>query len=107
MSAAWSTEIGDLPSPGSTTPTPVAVEHQGGTVTASSGGRAGPGDRLDGTGHLCELFYSAAAAASATAWSCVPWPPLTPTAPTTWPSRVSGIPPAKIMTLPSLEALIP
>lgn len=38
--------------------------------------------------------------ASAAVWSCSPVPPLTPTAPTTHPLRVSGIPPAKIMILP-------
>ena len=42
----------------------------------------------------------AATAASATAWSCAPIPPLTPTAPTTLPSCFNGIPPAKIITRP-------
>src|SRR6185503_7348313 len=42
--------------------------------------------------------------ASATAWSCSPEPPLTPMAPTTFPSFFNGIPPAKIMILPLLEA---
>jgi len=51
--------------------------------------------------------YRAAAPASATAWSCSPEPPLTPMAPTTLPSILSGIPPAKIMILPSFEAWIP
>ena len=47
-------------------------------------------------GRVKEL-QDAAAPASATAWSCSPEPPLTPTAPTTFPSDFSGIPPAKIM----------
>ena len=49
----------------------------------------------------------AAAAASATAVSCSPSPPLTPTAPTTSPSRLSGMPPAKIMTRPLLDSWMP
>ena len=49
----------------------------------------------------------AAAAASATAVSCSPSPPLTPTAPTTSPSRLSGMPPAKIITRPLLDSWMP
>ncbi len=45
--------------------------------------------------------------ASATVWSCSPEPPLTPMAPMTLPSRLRGMPPAKIMILPSLLAWIP
>ena len=40
------------------------------------------------------------APASATAWSCSPEPPLTPIAPTTFPSSFRGMPPAKIMIRP-------
>jgi len=47
---------------------------------------------------------NASAPASATEWSCFPLPPLTPMAPTTLPSRFSGMPPAKIMTRPPFEA---
>ena len=50
---------------------------------------------------------NAAAAASATVASCSPSPPLTPTAPTTWPSRLSGMPPAKITTRPLLDSWMP
>ena len=50
---------------------------------------------------------NAAAPASATAWSCSPDPPLTPTAPTTLPPFFSGMPPAKIITLPPFDAWIP
>jgi hypothetical protein len=59
---------------------------------------------LASLGRVC---HSAAAAASATAWSCSPSPPLTPTAPTIRPSRCSGIPPAKIMMRLSFEAAMP
>jgi hypothetical protein len=59
-------------------------------------------------GHRSSMVcHSAAAAASATAWSCSPSPPLTPTAPTIRPSRCSGIPPAKIMMRLSFEAAMP
>lgn len=51
--------------------------------------------------------HIAATAAAATALSCSPVPPLTPTAPTTWPLCRSGTPPAKIMMRPPLEACIP
>jgi hypothetical protein len=37
----------------------------------------------------------------------VPDPPQTPIAPTTFPSRFNGMPPAKIMILPLLDAWIP
>lgn len=47
---------------------------------------------------------NAAAPASATAWSCSPDPPLTPMAPTTLPLFLSGMPPAKIITLPPFDA---
>ena len=47
---------------------------------------------------------NAAAPASATAWSCSPDPPLTPMAPTTLPPFLSGMPPAKIITLPPFDA---
>ena len=50
---------------------------------------------------------SAAAAASATVVSWSPSPPLTPTAPTTWPSRSSGMPPAKMITRPLLVSWMP
>src|SRR5581483_2126764 len=50
---------------------------------------------------------NAAAPASATAWSWSPDPPLTPTAPTTFPFFFSGTPPAKIMILPLFDAWIP
>src|SRR5882757_10108024 len=43
-------------------------------------------------------YEQAAAAASATAWSCSPLPPLTPTAPTIWPFTLIGMPPAKVIT---------
>ena len=49
----------------------------------------------------------AAAAASATAWSCSPVPPLTPTAPTTAPPRRSGTPPAKTITRPPFDTWMP
>jgi len=69
-------------------------------------------DLRDGTATPCGpgpagYEENAAAPASATAWSCSPEPPLTPIAPTTFPSRLSGIPPAKIMILPSFDAWIP
>ena len=37
-----------------------------------------------------DASYNACAPASATAWSCSPDPPLTPMAPTTFPSLLSG-----------------
>ena len=43
-------------------------------------------------------YDHAATTASATAWSCLPLPPLTPTAPTIWPFALMGMPPAKIIT---------
>jgi hypothetical protein len=52
-------------------------------------------------------YEQAATAASATAWSCSPLPPLTPTAPTIWPFIVSGAPPAKIITRPWFEMWMP
>jgi hypothetical protein len=63
--------------------------------------------RPDGAGSPAAVCHSVAAAASATAWSCSPSPPLTPTAPTIRPSRCSGIPPAKIMMRLSFEAAMP
>ena len=68
-------------------------------------GRAG---RRRGPGRLpWARSQKAAAAASATVVSCSPSPPLTPTAPTTWPSRSSGMPPAKIITRPLLDSWMP
>ena len=68
-------------------------------------GRAG---RRRGRGRLpWARSQKAAAAASATVVSCSPSPPLTPTAPTTWPSRSSGMPPAKIITRPLLDSWMP
>ena len=54
--------------------------------------------------YFCTPPQNPRAPASATAWSCLPMPPLTPTAPTTAPLRFSGTPPAKIITRPSLDA---
>ena len=68
--------------------------------------------RLDADGLVAAFpaltgAQNAAAPASATVVSCSPSPPLTPTAPTTWPSRLSGMPPAKTITRPSLDAWMP
>src|SRR5207249_9564570 len=51
--------------------------------------------------------YNAAASTAATALSCSPDPPLTPIAPTALPSFSNGMPPAKTMILPLLDAWIP
>ena len=59
------------------------------------------------TPHALGSAQKAAAAASATVASCSPSPPLTPTAPTTLPSRLSGTPPAKIITRPLLDSWMP
>ena len=53
---------------------------------------------------VAAAYQNAAAPASATAWSWSPDPPLTPMAPTTLPSRFSGMPPAKIMMRPLFDA---
>src|ERR1700682_3605696 len=52
-------------------------------------------------------YEQAATAASATAWSCSPLPPLTPTAPAIWPFTLIGRPPAKIITRPWFDAWMP
>ena len=46
-------------------------------------------------------------AASHTAVSCSPVPPLTPTAPTMTPSARTGAPPANTITFPLLDAWMP
>src|SRR6202034_3947910 len=66
-------------------------------------------DRQPGFEQSMFLYFilAAAAPASATLWSSTPDPPLTPIAPTTSPPRLIGMPPAKIIILPSFEAWIP
>lgn len=83
------------------------------SAAASSCPRTRPGSPAP-AGDLRDIALStqftvhiAATAAAATALSCSPVPPLTPTAPTTWPLCRSGTPPAKIMMRPPLEACIP
>ena len=59
---------------------------------------------MECSGSITGYCLNAATPASATAWSFTPELPLTPTAPTTWPPRLMGMPPAKIMILPLFEA---
>ena len=73
------------------------------TTCAASGG-GGAEESAGAAACFLSRDQKAAAPASATAWSWSPEPPLTPMAPTTLPSRFRGIPPAKIMILPLLDA---
>ena len=68
--------------------------------------RLGTEDQLRANDRLTET-QNAAAAASATFVSCSSSPPLPPTAPSTSPSRLSGMPPAKIITRPLLDSWMP
>src|ERR1700722_2533819 len=52
-------------------------------------------------------YDQAATTASATAWSCLPLPPLTPTTPAIWPFTLIGMPRAKIITRAWFETWIP
>jgi putative membrane protein len=89
---------------GSETLSPLDDQHLGGATMLIVGGVSYlAGGLWLSAGLLLRGYLKAAAPASATVWSCLPDPPLTPRPPTTLPPRFKGIPPAKMMTRPRFD----